>query len=326
MSLEGKVKATQKLRGKINRLEILRGYSAYEVAVNNGFEGTEEEWLASLKGPKGDPGDSSALKVTITRSLDGGYGADTDPDVIQNAIDDNRTVVCYWHDKNIMLYPISFQSGGPYAFAAVSGATEYQVVIRDTDDIVCTETNLLQEAVLYTPQDPTPEQKAQALANLGLNGLPTGGETVLLVDYTAENDITSFTTESNDTETKYKAFLFQLVVGSSKTNIKGEASVSCALSLSFNCKHCCWMPGMSSSANATGRAYGYITVTDECLLGFAWQCPHTGGILNTTNSYTVRTIYSDQSQPNLISVSCRTQNTTNLMKAGTTLKVWGFKA
>lgn len=30
--------------------QVLRGYSAYEVAVQNGFEGTEEEWLASLVG------------------------------------------------------------------------------------------------------------------------------------------------------------------------------------------------------------------------------------------------------------------------------------
>src|SRR5690554_5557813 len=30
------------------------GKSAYEVAVENGFEGTEQEWLDSLKGPKGD--------------------------------------------------------------------------------------------------------------------------------------------------------------------------------------------------------------------------------------------------------------------------------
>lgn len=32
------------------------GYSAYEIAVQNGFEGTEAEWLASLKGAKGDTG------------------------------------------------------------------------------------------------------------------------------------------------------------------------------------------------------------------------------------------------------------------------------
>src|SRR5690606_6226031 len=33
------------------------GASAYEVAVANGFVGTEAEWLASLVGPKGDKGD-----------------------------------------------------------------------------------------------------------------------------------------------------------------------------------------------------------------------------------------------------------------------------
>lgn len=33
-----------------------RGYSAYEIAVQEGFEGTEEEWLESLKGETGDTG------------------------------------------------------------------------------------------------------------------------------------------------------------------------------------------------------------------------------------------------------------------------------
>lgn len=36
------------------------GKSAYEVAVDNGFEGTEAQWLASLKGDKGDKGDTGA--------------------------------------------------------------------------------------------------------------------------------------------------------------------------------------------------------------------------------------------------------------------------
>lgn len=31
----------------------IRGQSAYEVAVNNGFKGTEQEWLDSLQGPPG---------------------------------------------------------------------------------------------------------------------------------------------------------------------------------------------------------------------------------------------------------------------------------
>ena len=47
--------------------QAIKGESAYEIAVRNGFEGTEEEWLASLKGEKGDPGSSS--------SSSGGSGA-----------------------------------------------------------------------------------------------------------------------------------------------------------------------------------------------------------------------------------------------------------
>lgn len=34
------------------------GKSAYEIAVEHGFEGSEEEWLASLKGEQGPPGES----------------------------------------------------------------------------------------------------------------------------------------------------------------------------------------------------------------------------------------------------------------------------
>lgn len=70
--LKGKATATDLLRGKISSpgsakgtlsgLEKIQGYSAYEVAVINGFVGSEEEWLESLKGdpgpagPQGEPG------------------------------------------------------------------------------------------------------------------------------------------------------------------------------------------------------------------------------------------------------------------------------
>lgn len=39
---------------------MLSGLSAYQVACGNGFDGTEEEWLASLKGDKGDQGNTGA--------------------------------------------------------------------------------------------------------------------------------------------------------------------------------------------------------------------------------------------------------------------------
>lgn len=40
-----------------------QGLSAYEIAKKNGFEGTEAEWLASLKGEKGDTTDSIVTEV-----------------------------------------------------------------------------------------------------------------------------------------------------------------------------------------------------------------------------------------------------------------------
>lgn len=44
------------LKGSLS-VEAFNGDSAYQVAVKNGFKGTEEEWLASLVGEKGLPGE-----------------------------------------------------------------------------------------------------------------------------------------------------------------------------------------------------------------------------------------------------------------------------
>ena len=53
MSLTGNATANKLLRGNVNGLKTINGYSAYEVAVIQGFSGTEEEWLASLRGEPG---------------------------------------------------------------------------------------------------------------------------------------------------------------------------------------------------------------------------------------------------------------------------------
>ena len=56
----------------------MQGYSAYEVAVQNGFEGTEQEWLESLRGSDGSDGtDGVTPTITIgtTTTLDAGSNA-----------------------------------------------------------------------------------------------------------------------------------------------------------------------------------------------------------------------------------------------------------
>jgi hypothetical protein len=52
--LRGTKSATGTLKGGLIAVYGRDGKSAYDVAVKNGFEGTETEWLASLKGAKGD--------------------------------------------------------------------------------------------------------------------------------------------------------------------------------------------------------------------------------------------------------------------------------
>jgi hypothetical protein len=42
------------------------GLSAYEIAQQNGFDGTQEEWLATLKGDRGDTGATGAQGVSVT--------------------------------------------------------------------------------------------------------------------------------------------------------------------------------------------------------------------------------------------------------------------
>ena len=40
----------------VGNIQGVDGKSAYEVAISNGFAGTEIEWLLSLKGDKGEQG------------------------------------------------------------------------------------------------------------------------------------------------------------------------------------------------------------------------------------------------------------------------------
>lgn len=47
----------------------VRGYSAYEIAQKNGFSGSEQAWLASLKGEKGEAGDVDLSTYATKKNL-----------------------------------------------------------------------------------------------------------------------------------------------------------------------------------------------------------------------------------------------------------------
>lgn len=50
MSLEGSAKSHIELKGSMSLPKAIQGKSAYEIALLNGFKGTEAEWLESLIG------------------------------------------------------------------------------------------------------------------------------------------------------------------------------------------------------------------------------------------------------------------------------------
>lgn len=53
----GRITGGESVNVKLSGLDAIKGESAYEIALNNGFNGTEEEWLASLKGEPGETGE-----------------------------------------------------------------------------------------------------------------------------------------------------------------------------------------------------------------------------------------------------------------------------
>ena len=74
--LDGELSLTNQLDGQggtYNRYDW-RGYSAYEVAVQEGFEGTKAEWLASLQGADGPQGEQGIQGQTGPQGPKGEQG------------------------------------------------------------------------------------------------------------------------------------------------------------------------------------------------------------------------------------------------------------
>lgn len=73
--LVGTVAAKDTISGSLNVVYGKDGASAYEVALTNGFEGTEAEWLLSLKGEQGVSG-----VYVGSGEMPEGYNVQIDPD------------------------------------------------------------------------------------------------------------------------------------------------------------------------------------------------------------------------------------------------------
>lgn len=111
-----------------------RGRSAYETAVQNGFDGTEEEWLESLKsdvpGPKGDKPEITAEKENgVTTIFVDGEPVVTINDGV-NGVDGNTVIGASVDSEGCITF--EFSNGTTITTGSVKGAAGYSPV-RGTD-------------------------------------------------------------------------------------------------------------------------------------------------------------------------------------------------
>ena len=78
------------------------GKSAYEIAVEHGYQGTEEQWLESLKGEKGDKGNPGFSPIaTVTQATTGATITITDENGMTTAnIENGQDYVLTNQDKS----------------------------------------------------------------------------------------------------------------------------------------------------------------------------------------------------------------------------------
>ncbi|HWB37799.1 MAG TPA: collagen-like protein, partial [Rugosimonospora sp.] len=135
------------------------GASAYEVAVANGFVGSEAQWLASLVGPQGEPGLSGGMDTGIT------VGGSIDPNPLNPAAVDinplQGQIVDYLSDPVIVTPVVT---------------TSVITVVLDSVALTRTNTWLLMDAdhnVYQQAARPAPEDRRQFLV-IGMVGQANG--------------------------------------------------------------------------------------------------------------------------------------------------------
>lgn len=78
------------------------GKSAYQIALDNGFEGTEEEWLESLKG-EGSSDDGVTPTGTITITENGTHDVTNYASVAVNVAGGGEVSIGNWHTGTFMI-------------------------------------------------------------------------------------------------------------------------------------------------------------------------------------------------------------------------------
>ena len=116
--LESKIAEVDKIIAE--GIETAQGKSAFEIAVENGFAGTVEEWLESLKGEKGTDGKDGKDGTNGVDGKDGQNGTDG-RGIISSEINASGELV------------LTYSDGSTANVGAVKGKNGTDYVLTDTD-------------------------------------------------------------------------------------------------------------------------------------------------------------------------------------------------
>ena len=194
-----------------------QGLSAYQVAVNNGFSGSESEWIQSLKGADGKVPDISPIAIELKRKGYWNDGSLTDvlSVIVNNSIvPKTPTALAYTEPKKgDTVLKVSGEShykvdaNGENLTEIINGSADLSIPSYDKSDIIVNYYNMVGDKVsTITIQG----FKGQSFTDK--NGITVSKEgTVLTVDLTNQTpgissryDISDRPSWASDTVTEYK--------------------------------------------------------------------------------------------------------------------------
>ena len=194
-----------------------QGLSAYQVAVNNGFSGSESEWIKSLKGADGKVPDISPISIELKKKgyWNEGNLADILSVIIKNTITPKApTALAYTEPKKgDTVLKVSGEShykvdaNGENLTEIINGAADLSTPSYDKSDIIVNYYNMVGDKVSTIT---IPGIKEQSFTDK--NGITVSKEgTVLTVDLTNQTpginsryDISDRPSWASDNVTEYK--------------------------------------------------------------------------------------------------------------------------
>jgi hypothetical protein len=185
------------------------GQSAYQIAVNNGFSGSETDWLASLKGHDGHDGAQGPQGLPGAAGQPGQPGKDG-----QNGKDGARGPVIWQSSETVN------GRGGSYEFAISKLTSQVVNVTPSAGDVIIAQTSAGSNvAFIIASQDGTTAKIDSNVIRLtgdaGTDGAPgSNGHSVWMYNASAANLSVSITGLMNyDSSSQLKPQVDDIVIG-----------------------------------------------------------------------------------------------------------------